>query len=171
MKARCWSLVIALLVLAGCYYDAPLTAEHPLPVDSTLPGVWQEIADDGTLLDESDRMVILKFSDTEYLVHYPARKEGGYYRAYPFKLEGVEGVQVQALGSGSGPIESAEEDIYIVVSYSILDGDLEIKILNTDLVDDDLSGSVAIREAFLKNRDADDLFVEPGRFRRVAEQD
>ena len=171
MKAYRWILICVLLLSAGCYYDSPLTEEHSLPIDTNLLGVWQEIADDGVLPDESDRMVVLKLSETEYLVHYPVRKEGGYYRAYPFSLGGVEGIQVEVLGSGSGPVEEGEMDIYVVVSYSLTDGDLELRILNEKLVDDELSGSTAIREAFLKNKDAKDLFTDPGKFRRIEKQD
>lgn len=167
MKAYRGILIAVLLVCAGCFYDSPLTGEHSLPIDSNLIGVWQEIADDGALPDQSDRMVVLRLSETEYLVHYPTRKEGGYYRAYPFSLGGVEGIQVEVLGSGTGPLEQGETDIYVVVSYSIIDGDLELSILNEKLVDDELSGTAAIKEAFLKHRGSEELFVEPGKFRRV----
>ena len=164
MKACRGILILVLLVSAGCYYDSPITEEHSLPIDTNLLGVWQEISD---LPDDSDRMVVLKLSETEYLVHYPVSKEGGYYRAYPFSLGGVQGIQVEVLGSGAGPVEQGEKDIFAVVSYSLADGDLELKILNEKLVDAELSGSAAIRGAFLENRGSEDLFVEPGMFRRV----
>jgi len=171
MRACSLTLIAALLLSAGCQYDSPLTEEHSLPIDPALLGVWEEISDDGDPLEGMDRMVILKFSATEYLVHYPVKSDGEYYRAYPFNLGGVEGVQLEFLGSGSGPIEEGEEDVYIVASYSLGNGELEIKILNEKLVDDELSGSAAIREAFLKNKDAEDLFTDPGKFRRVEDQD
>jgi hypothetical protein len=171
MKARSLTLIAALLVFAGCQYDSPLTDEHSVSIDRALLGVWEEIPDDGASLDELNRMVVLKFSETEYLVHYPVKKNGGYYRAYPFSLGGVEGVQLEILGSGSGPIEEDEDDIYIVASYAIINGELEVQLLNEQLVDDDLPGSAAIREAFLKNKESKDLFTDPGKFRRVENQD
>jgi len=46
-------------------------------------------------------------------------------------------------------------------------GELEIKTLNTDLVDKDLKDTASIKQAFLKNKDNKDLFRNPGKFRRV----
>jgi hypothetical protein len=167
MKAYRWILISVLLVSAGCQYDSPLTGEHSIPIDPTLLGVWEEMPDEGDSLPEAPRMIILKFSETEYLVHYPVGKDGGYYRAYSFSLGGVDGVQLEVVGSENGPIDSTEEDIFLVASYAMINGELEVKLLNEELVDDVLTGSAAIREAFLKNKDSKDLFTDPGKFRRV----
>ena len=53
--------------------------------------------------------------------------------------------------------------LHILVS----NGELEIKTLNTDLVDKDLQDTASIKQAFLKNKDNKDLFTNPGKFRRV----
>ena len=171
MRARSLSLIAALLLFAGCQYDSPLTEEHSIPIDPALLGVWEEMPDDGDSPGEAARMIVLKFSETEYLVHYPVGKDGGYYRAYSFSLGGLDGVQLEVVGSENGPIDSTEEDLFLVASYSIINGELEVKLLNGELVDDVLTGSEAIREAFLKNKDSKDLFTDPGKFRRVEKQD
>ena len=40
-------------------------------------------------------------------------------------------------------------------------------MINTDLVDDALESSEALRKAFLENQENEDLFMDPGKFRRV----
>lgn len=171
MKVVSLVLTVVTLALAGCLYDAPLVGENSIPIDSALLGVWEEVADDPDAMVESpERMLILPFSGTEYLVHYPVNDKGGYYRAYRFNLGGVDGVQLQFIGDPKGPVD--DEDKFLVASYSIdADGNLVIKLLNDKLVEDELSGSEAIREAFLEHKDAKDLFTDPGTFKRVANGD
>ena len=69
-------------------------------------------------------MMILKYSDTEYLVHY-STKEGLYYRAYPINVGGVPCVQIQVIGNGEGPIGENEKVRYTVVSYTVQGGGAE----------------------------------------------
>jgi hypothetical protein len=110
-------------------------------------------------------MLILKYSETEYLVHYPTGKDQTYYRAYPIKVDGVSCVQLQTIGDSEGDIKDDRK--YHVVTYSVSNGELEIKVLNTDLIDRDLRDTASIKQAFLKNRDNKNLFTNPGKFRRV----
>ena len=63
--------------------------------------------------------------------------------------------------------EEEEDDLFQVTSYRLDNEVLEIKLLNKDLVDDDLTGSEAIKKAFLKNKDHVDLFNNPGKFRKI----
>lgn len=167
MKSVITFLVVTFLFLAGCEYEAPLTKEHTIPVDLSLLGLWEFIPEEGEESDSDERMMILKFSDTECLIHYPIGEDGLYLRAYLIKIGNVSCVQLQAIGTADGPPEKDERELYHVVSYVLADGILEVKLLNTDLVDDDLKNSEALREAFLKHQDDKDLFTNPGRFRRV----
>ena len=112
-------------------------------------------------------MMILKYSDTEYLVHYPTGKDGLYYRAYPVKIGGVSCVQLQVIGTSDGPPEKDEKELFHVVSYQLMGGKLEIRTMNADLVDDDLKTTNELLEAFLKHKDNKDLFNNPGVFRKM----
>jgi hypothetical protein len=158
--------VAFVLSFAGCQYLAPLSVEHTIAIDPTVVGLWEEVPEGDKPPDPHNRMLILKYSETEYLVHYPTKKDEMYYRAYPIKVDGIPCVQIQLIGNAAGNINKGEPK-YQVAAYTIFNGELEIKTLNTDLVDKDLQDTASIRQAFLKNKDSKDLFTNPGRFRRV----
>ncbi len=160
------SIIAVTLFIAGCQYLAPLTEEHNIAVDPSVIGLWEEVPDGDKPPDPDDRMLILKYSDTEYLVHYPTRKDEGYYRVYPIKINGIPCVQIQLIGTADGDVKKGDRK-YQVATYSVSNNELEIKTLNTDLVDKDLPDTASIRQAFLKNKDKKDLFTNPGKFRRV----
>ena len=165
MKNTALVLIALTLFIAGCEYLAPLAGEHNIAIDPAVIGLWEEAPEGDKPPDPNDRMLILKYSDTEYLVHYPTKKDEGFYRAYPIKVDGISCVQIQQIGTADGDIKDDRK--YQVVKYSVSDGELEIRTLNTDLVDRDLRDTASIKQAFLKNKDNKDLFTNPGKFRRV----
>ena len=167
MKILAAIMVVTVLLLAGCEYEVPLSEEHVIPVDSSVLGLWEYIPEEGEESDDVERMMILEFSDTEALIHYPIGEEGIYFRAYAIKIGEVSCVQLEALGTIEGPIPQDEKQRYHVMTYELADGILEVKLLNTELVDGELKSSEALRKAFLEHQDHQDLFNDPGRFRRV----
>jgi hypothetical protein len=167
MKSVAMFLVIAGLFLAGCKYEAPLTTEHSIPVDSSVLGLWEPIPEKGGESAEDERMMILKYSDTEYLIHYPVEENGLYFRGYAIDIGGIPCVQLQVIGNEDGPLRRGEKDIFHVASYLLENGELHVKMLNTELVSDELTESEALKKAFLKHKDNKHLFANPGNFRRV----
>ena len=160
-------LVGAVLFLAGCKYESPLTQEHTIPVDSSLLGLWEIVPDGKEEPRNRERMMVLKYSDTEYLIHYPIEEGGMYFRGYSIKIGDVSCVQLQLIGTGNGPLDKDQKALFHVASYQLVNGELEIKTLNTDLVDGDLKDAEALKSAFLKYRDNQELFTNPGRFKRM----
>lgn len=149
--------------MTGCIYDAPLESDHAVPVDPAVLGTWQSADPEET---EKETMVILPFSETEYLVHYPADPEDGmYFRAYAINVAGVACVQLELLGSHKG--RETGNTRFQVVTYRLADGQLEIRILNENLVGSDLSGRAALRDAFTKHASDPELFTNPGTFKRA----
>ncbi len=92
-----------------------------------------------------------------------------YFRAYPISIEGLSCVQIQLVGTSKGDIKKQDRK-YQVVSYEVSKGELEIKILNTELVDKSLGDSLGIKRAFLKHKGNNDLFRHLGKFRKVTEK-
>lgn len=167
MKAVALSLIVAGLLATGCEYQAPLTDEHKLPVDAAILGLWEQVPDGGVSTDQArDRMVVLEYSATEYLVHYPTDKDGQYFRGYPIRIAGVPCVQMQLIGSATGELQKKARK-YLVASYKLSNGELSIMTLNTAVVDKSLKDSAALRRSFEKNRHNPELFVNPGHFRKV----
>jgi hypothetical protein len=169
MKHAIMLSALVAILLVGCEYEAPLTKEHSVAVDPAVLGVWESIPDEGEETESAERMVILKYSDTEYMVHYPVGADGLYYRCYLIKIEGASCVQVQAIGARNGPPAEDEKELFHVVSYRLTDGILQIRTLNTDLVVDELKTTEDLMAAFLAHKDDAHLFVNPGRFRRIEE--
>ena len=168
MKTKVITLtaIISTTLMMGCEYEAPLTTDHAIPVDLELPGLWEEVPESGSE-PEGNKMMVLQYSDTGYLIHYPCSEDGIYYRGYPIKIRGVEGVQLEAVGTKDGPVESDEKALYHVAAYSITNGVLEVRMLNTNVVDHDLKTTEDLQKAFLENINNKELFEDdPGRFWR-----
>lgn len=128
-------------------------------------GLWEIVPEDGN--EKKERMMILKFSETEYIIHYPVGEDAMYFRAYPIKPGGESCVQLQAIGTHEGPPSEGEKNLYHVASYRLENEKLEIRLLNEELVDDELKTSETLTHSFLKQRQNKKLFVHPGTFRRV----
>ena len=160
MKGFSILMVVAFLFSAGCRYHSPLSKDHNISIDSSILGLW------GEKEKAKANLVILKYSDTEYLIHFFTNRDGVYWRGYPIKITGVTCIQLQAIGTDDGP-HPEENDPFAVVSYLLINDKLEIKLLNTDLVSNDLKSKDALNKAFSKHKDNKDLFVEPKMYHRV----
>ena len=177
-------LAITVLLVTGCTYEYPLTTEHNIPIDPAVLGLWEWIPDyDDEPVPpeevnevkealEDYRMLILKFSDTEYLIRYPVDGHNDiyywYFRGYPVKIGNISCVQVEYLGSiDEGPAVEKNERFFVVVKFALENDELEMRGINTDLVNTDLESSEALRKAFLVNQENKDLFKNHIKFRRV----
>ena len=162
-------LAAVILITIGCDYRAPLTEEHTIAVDRAVLGLWEEVPKGDKPPNPDERMLILHYSDTEYLIHYPAGKDGLFFRGYPIKVGGIPCVKIELIARYDGD-PGKEDKRYQVVRYALSKGILEVRTLNTDLVARDLQDGAGLRQAFLKNKDNKDLFHDPGRFRKINEQ-
>ncbi len=167
MKKLTLLSVVVSLLLTGCNYEAPLTEKHNISIDQSVLGLWEAVPDKGEQPDQNENMMILKYTDTEYLIHYPIGKDGMYFRGYPIKIGGVPCVQIQIIGTAEGNLDKDDKKLFHVVSYQLSNGELVIKTLNTSLVRDDLKDSKALKKAFLKHKGDKDLFRDPAKFRKT----
>ena len=158
---------ICMLILAACTYDAPLTEEHTIPIDQALLGVWEEVPEGEEKNNAPDRIAVLRFSESQYLVHNFNGDSGLYFRGYAIEVEGVPAMQLQFLGDDDGPVDETAGERFSVVSYGIVNGVLVVSELNTNLVSSELKDSEAIREAFIAHKDNVDLFTDPTIYRKL----
>ncbi len=168
---RAWTPILALVLvlLSGCVYKAPVTTNHTVPVDPAVLGVWQAVPEPGKDLDADERMLVLKYSDTEYMVRYPSGKDAMFFRGYPIKVGNLRCVQIQLLGEKDQPVND-EDRKYQVVAYKLEDGVLELRTLNADLVSDRLATSADLLKAINANVADPDLFKDPGKFRKLVKE-
>lgn len=167
MKRDLTWVVLAGLLLVSCQYEVPLTREHSIAVDSSILGLWEPIPDEGEEAKQDERMMILKYSDTEYMIHYPVGKDALYWRAYPVRLGGRSCVQLQVIGTVDGPLEEDEQQVFHVASYQRTDDVLVVKTLNIELVGNELKTTEALVQAFLDHKESKDLFIDPETFRQI----
>lgn len=165
------SLLLAGVFLgaAGCVYEAPLVEEHELPIDQAVLGLWEYVPAEDEKQAIPERMLVLPYSATEYLIHYPLGKGGMYFRGYPIRVGEFTGVQLKLLGNEEGPVADGDKSLYHVAAYERAADGLVVRTLNQSVVGDDLRESATLRAAFLRHQGDPALFNDPGRFRRVRE--
>ena len=166
MKLHTALLALVLGLAAGCQYNVPVTASHTIPVDPAVLGLWQAVPEEGKPVDADERLLVLKYSDTEYLVRYPSGKDGMYFRGYPVKIGNLVCVQIQLIGTNDGPAQ-ADESKYHVVRYAATPDTLEVRTLNTDVVPKTAATADELLRSIRANLKNQDLFHDPGGFRRV----
>ncbi|MBN1270612.1 MAG: hypothetical protein JXB04_13565 [Kiritimatiellae bacterium] len=156
----------AILAFCGCQYSVPLVPEATVAIDAALLGTWEPVAAEGKEADDGN-MLILRFSEREYMVIYPTGKDAMYYRAYPVSVGGMPLVQIQWLGYEGHPLKSDEKP-YHVCRYKVEGDSLTIQTLNADVVRSEIATSQELTDALLNNAANPELFHEPGRFKRSA---
>jgi len=165
------SALAALAVLIACEFEVPLETAHEIAIDPALLGLWEPAEEKDREPGKDQPMLILRYSDTEYLVRSPMGNANGFWRAYPIRVGGIDCVQLELIGTDEGPPEQKDRKKFHVVTYRMADDGLTVRVLNSDMVDDNAKTTEALREDFLKHKDDPELFTEPERFRRVTRGD
>jgi hypothetical protein len=168
---RTWTPILALVLvlLSGCVYKTPVTTNHTIPANPAVLGMWQAVPEPGKDLDTDERMLVLKYSDTEYMVRYPSGKDAMFFRGYPIKVGNLQCVQIQLIGEKDQPVND-EDRKYQIVAYKLADGVLELRTLNADLVSDRLATSADLLKAIKANVANPDLFKNPGKFKKLVKE-
>jgi hypothetical protein len=170
MKIFSLALVTAIILIVGCIHKAPLTTEHSIAIDPEILGLWERVPGESKGDPTEDRMVILKWSDTEYVAQSPMGEKGDFYRAYPVEIGDRRLIQAESLGSSWGEVYEGERVDYPILTYRIVEGILIISTLNPRVVDVNIADTDILREAFLANINRQDLFEPPAHFRRIENQ-
>jgi hypothetical protein len=165
MKGPLIAIIAAGLLGSGCIYNEALVEINTHPINPSLLGLWEEIPENEESTDP-DRLLVLKYSDTEYMVLFDDEL---YFRGYPIRIEGTTCIQLQLIGSNKGDLANKKMKRFLVARVAIENDHLEIRMLDQDLVDDDLESTKDLARAFLKHKDNPKLFDKPGRFKRIKE--
>lgn len=122
------------LVLAGCEYEAPITATPTRPVEEKLLGNWS--AENGT-----EKMRIRKFDESTYVISY----NGQLYRAFHSDVAETPFVSVQNVDS--------ERRTYAFLTWR-LEGagkTLVLRSVNVKMIPKDVKDSPHIQSLLKKN--------------------
>jgi hypothetical protein len=158
--------VMVVIFLSSCVFEEPFEPSARIPVDPLLAGLWlEEVAD---AKRAPNRLLVLKQTENEYLVQYPAA-EGEhtmFFRAFPIDLDGSSYIQIQLTGTGKGPVKEADRKYHLLKTR--LDGrTLDVHTIDPDMLGAGLKDSQSLREAFAKKKDDPALFSAPFRFRKA----
>lgn len=137
MKHSAWFLLLAGLVLAGCNYDAPLTAEPTAKVDARLLGEWIQP-------QEKDWMVVCALDESHYALAYGTEKPGArpdLYRAHHSDFAGLHFISVQNLQAGNDHGRYS----YIVWSLSADGTKLTLSPVSTKVVPESHADTAAMQ--------------------------
>ena len=161
-------ITLAVLLATGCEYEAPLAEENKIKIDPNALGLWTYAPNPNESPGARPQMMnLLQFSDTEYLIHYPTGEDGMYFRGYPIQVGDISCVQLKVIGTDEGPLEAKVKDRYQVIAYELADETMTVRTLNGDLFDEGLKTTGDLKKAFLGQKDREDLFDNPGKFKRV----
>lgn len=158
--------MIMLLFFSGCTFEAPLEKENKIKIDPALLGRWEYNPEN----DSPAKIIILKFSETEYIVDYQEKDHVVYYRAYPIKVGDFSGVQLQIIGDENGPIPKDKKDTYHVATYKIENDLLKFKILEGGRVNKEIKDLESLKKDILNKKDISEFFTDLGSFKLITEK-
>ena len=158
------AMFFTFVFLCGCEYSVP-AGKPGLSLDNALMGIWEKIPDNEKDKDKI-KILVLKYSDTEYLAVYSNDTDTLYFRGYPVKIGDMNAVQIQWVGTNKGPLEDKDRK-YHIISANLKDNILEIKILNNSLISKDIKSQEELKNKILQNKNNPELFRDPGLFRKV----
>ena len=160
--------ILLSLVLIGCDYDVPLTSTSHIPIKNELLGLWEFDPDANKNYNEKFSMLVLKFSDTEYLIRYGKGKDAIFLRAYHLQLDELPDVlQIQAIRFSNEDVAPEDRRVYNIVRYRLKNGVLGIKLLNTEIVGKDCENSEELKGRILSNKSNKELFNNMGIFKKT----
>lgn len=159
-------LLAATLLVGACRYEAVLTDAQNIPIDPALVGVWESIPSADSR-EPARRLLVLAWSPTTYLIHYPADDKGIYFRAYPVEVGGIACVQLKVVGTGKGPPETDQKRRFHVAAYELSESILTVRTLNPERVPESLGTKAELRGAFIAAQAKADRFTDPVRFRKI----
>ena len=160
--------VLIVLILTACDYDVPLVGEALLPIDQALLGTWEAIPEDRDGQESLERIVIRQESAKLYVIEHIDGESIIYFKGWLAELEGRHFMQVEVTGDNDkGPVGAEDDNLFSVVSYTLNNGALVVRSLNTDLVKAELADASALQAAFVANRDNPSLFHKPGQYRKL----
>lgn len=153
MNLRCLlplACAAALLLLAGCEVDFPLTARPTRPVESRLTGDWVSA-------DRTTRLLIRPWDATTYV----AVIDDDIYRAFHTDHAGLPLIAAQEFDPAAGQF------VHLVWKLSDDGERLTLRVLRDEVLRDSSANRAALQRAIEQNRDHPDaLLLESLEFQR-----
>jgi hypothetical protein len=146
---------LAVLLLNGCDYDAPLTPAPAHPVDQRLVGDWVPLKPDS---EKEPTMHVRRWDDSTYAIAI----EDDLFRVWHSDFAGLALVSAQDLNS------TARKYCFYAWALSPDGTQLTLRRVRTEVVPEKAATTVALQTAIKANVANPGLLDEPLRFKRLA---
>jgi hypothetical protein len=148
-----WFLAAGALLLAGCNYDVPLTAQPTRKIDASLLGEWVSF-------DKSEQkleyMTVRNLDDSTYIV----AMDRDLYRVFHSDFADTAFVSVQDLNSDE------RKYVYYVWQISADGTQLSVKGVSTQVVPEKTKGQAALQQLIKANLANPKLYGDEIKFTR-----
>ncbi len=156
-------LLLAVLALSGCVYEAPLVVTPELHMDTRALGSWVTTDEDGRV----EQMTVVRLTDREYVVEYPVdRTNGMFFSAMLVGTNLPDVAQLRLLGFADGR-EIASPRVYQFARFKLTGEELSVRCLNELEVSDDIKTTAELSAAIEAKQTDENLFGKEIRFQRM----
>jgi hypothetical protein len=151
--------------LTGCDYKVPLVTTPTVPMDSRVTGLWQRTVDHG----QTEGLLILPLSKEESLVAFPVgpKETTMYARACLCRVGTKTLVQLNWFGTSEGKVADNGQ-VYQFADYSLSGDTISIRLLNSDVVNREVSSYDELATAISENTGKTNLFRDAMVFKKAS---
>ena len=161
MKPVMLALVGALV--AGCDYPVPLVTRPTLPMDEKVAGLWQRAIPDGKI----EALLVLSLDKETSIVSFPAGiKDSMFAKASLCRAGDRRLVQLQWFGTARGD-KPDNNQVFQFADYTVAGDTLSVRLLNRDVVKNDVKTTDDLVKAIQANAANTTLFREPMVFKKA----
>lgn len=154
---------LAVAALGGCDYTTPLVATPEIEIDQALVGLWQSTKPG----EPADKLLILPLNPREYLVSYPAGKDDAMFgRGCLWRGAGLTLVQLDWFGTARAALPE-DRRTFQFAAYTVAGGQLSVRLLNADLVKNDVQTPDELAKAIAAHKNDAALFREALLFKQI----
>ena len=154
---------LAVAALGGCDYTTPLVTKPEIEIDQSLVGLWQSTKPGGP----ADKLLVLPLNPREYLVSYPAGKDDAMFgRGCLWRGAGLTLVQLDWFGTARAVLPE-DRRTFQFAAYTVAGGQLSVRLLNADVVKNDVQTPEELAKAIAAHQDDEALFREALLFKKI----
>ncbi len=151
------------LIIAGCEYAVPLPNAPNIDIDRSVLGLWQTTKNDGRTED----LLVLPLGEQKYMISFPSgTKNSMFALACLWRDKGMTLVQLNWFGTAQAEIPK-DDRTYQFASYLVEGDEMRIRMLNKEVVNENIGSSKELAKAILDNRTNTRLFRDEMLFKKI----
>ena len=154
-----------ILLLTSCDYKVPLVKKPNIKIDNNIIGLWQRKNNQG----KTEKLLVLPISEYEYFVAYPLGSNSMFAKACFCSIDNKKIIQIKWFGTAKCVLPK-DDRAYQYSEIILKNNKLAIKMLNTDIVNKEVSSSTELSNAIKENINNPNLFHNQMNFEKTIEK-